>query len=81
MPKHKMTPAYALFFVLFWPDTWRIVLGVAFAAVVGPGIIPQDLVAPGSWLFYIMLATISARVGRMVSRLLKRLILGERLSR
>jgi hypothetical protein len=85
MPKRKMTPGYALFFMLFWPDTWRSLIGLALAVFLGPRLIPADLRAPGSWLFFIMLATIGYSVAaypaRGISKMLKKLILGDRLKR
>ena len=85
MNRRKLTPGYIIFYLLFWPDTWCIVLGIAFAAVVGPAIIPDDLGVAGSWLLYIMLATIGYRitapVGRGISRWLRKLILGNRATR
>ena len=80
MQKRPLNFGYALFFILFWPDTWRILIGIGVAFFVAPLIMPPDLGGFGSVMFYIMLACIgyaaSALPGRAIARLLKRLILG-----
>lgn len=79
MTRRKLTPVYILFFLLLWPDTWRILMGVAMAGLMGPGIIPPDLGPPGSWMFYFMLATIGYSVfavpARGITNWLKKLII------
>lgn len=78
MAKRKITTGYLLFFLLLWPDTWRILIGAAIAGLLGPAIIPSDLGSPGSWMFYIMLATIGYSVAgipaREISKQLKKLV-------
>lgn len=79
MAKRKITPGYLLFFLLLWPDTWRILIGAAIAGLLGPPIIPSDLGPPGSWMFFFMLATIGYSVAgipaRGITKWLKKMIL------
>jgi hypothetical protein len=62
MTHRKRTPAFIVFYMLFWPETWRILMGVAAACLLGPGIIPSDLGTSGSWMMYFMMATIGYSV-------------------
>lgn len=79
LPKRPITPAYVFFFLLFWPDTWRILFGLIAAAVVPPLIMPPDLGWFGTGMFYVMIACIgyaaSAAPARGIARLLRRWIL------
>jgi hypothetical protein len=81
--QRKLTPGYIFFYLLFWPETWRIVIGVIIAALLGPMVIPVDFATAGMVMLYLMLATIGYSVAsvpaRGISRLLKKAILGDRL--
>ena len=84
MAKRPVTPAYVIFYILFSPDTWRIVMGIIFAVLLVPHIVKPDMTMPARGVLYIMVATIgyagSGLPARGITKLLKRLILGDKLS-
>jgi hypothetical protein len=77
--KRPLTPTYILFYILFWPDTWRILIGVAVAFVVTPMIMPEVQGRFNSVLLHVMIAcigyTISSPAGRGITAGLKKLLL------
>jgi len=79
LQKGPLTSSYILFYILFWPDTWRIIIGILAAWLLPPHIMPPDLGLFGSGMFYFMIACIgyaaSASPARGLSRVLQRLIL------
>jgi hypothetical protein len=82
LPNRNITPGYILFFVLFSPDTWRIVMGVGCAAALGPFIALPEMNVWGRIVLYFMIATIgytaSAIPARWIARSLKKVVLGDR---
>lgn len=78
----NLTPTYLFFFILFWPDTWRIAFGLLAAGVLPPLIMPPDLGWFGTGMFHFMIACIgysaAAAPARGISRLLRKWILGAR---
>jgi len=72
--------AYWIFFLLFSPDFWRILAGLAFAGLLTPRIVPPDLHAGGLVMLYVMMATIGWAVSgvpaRWISNGLKKWMLG-----
>lgn len=82
MAKRPVTPAYVIFFILFSPDTWRIVMGIIVAVLLVPHIVKPDMTMPARAVLYIMVATIgyagSGLPARGFTKFLKRLILGDR---
>lgn len=80
MSKRPITPAYIIFFILFLPDSWRILMGIALGALLGPYLIEPDMAAPGRAIMFLMIATIGyAATGvpaRWITQLLKKWILG-----
>lgn len=82
MPKRPITPAYIAFYVLFFPDTWRILAGILLAVALAPKIAPADLEPAGRAMLYVMLAcigwAITARPARWITARLKSAILGKR---
>ena len=56
--KRPLTPAYAFFYILFWPDTWRILTGLLLALLFTPLILPADLSVAGRAMLYLMVAAI-----------------------
>lgn len=83
MNKRRITPAYIFFYILFWPDTWRFVIGLIAAALITPRIAPPDQIA-GSLVLFVMLAGIgyaaSAAPGRKIALFFRNLVLGNRRS-
>lgn len=82
MTKRPVTPGYIVFYILFSTETWRIVLGFIFAAVLTPRILPPELSSIARALVYVMVATIgyslAGRPARWITDALKRVILGNR---
>jgi hypothetical protein len=82
VPKRPLTPGYALFYILFWPDTWRILIGVAAAFWLAPCFAYPELGAFGTGMIYVMLAAIgyavSAIPARWISARIKKLILKDK---
>jgi hypothetical protein len=80
--KKKLTPGYVFFYILFWPDTWRIVIGIAAACLLAPRIGYPDLGKLGTGAIYVMLASIgyafSSSPARWISDRLKKLILKDK---
>lgn len=80
--KRQPTPAYIFFYILFLPDTWQILIGLAAAAFLAPALRPQEMGAAGGAVLFLMVAAIgyaaSGPVGRAVSRFLRRRIPGNR---
>ena len=56
MPERPKTPTYFVFFILFHPDTWRILFGFCVSILLTPRIAPPDLAIPGRVMLYVMLA-------------------------
>ena len=77
--RRPLTPAYVIFYILFWPDTWRILTGVLMALLVTPYILPADLGLGGRVMLYVMVAAIgwalSGKPAGWITTTLKRLIL------
>lgn len=79
MTKRPVTPAYIIFFILFLPDSWRILIGIAAAALFDHFVTGPDMDAVGRIMIFLMLAAIgyaaSGYPARWISYALKRLIL------
>ena len=82
MGKKKLTAGYVFFYILFWPDTWRILIGAAAACLLAPRIVYPDLGILGAGAIYVMLASIgyafSASPARWISDRIKKLILKDK---
>lgn len=82
MAKRPVTPAYVIFYILFSPDTWRIVMGIIFAVLLVPHIVKPDMTILARGVLYIMVGTIGyAGAGlpaRGITKMFKRLILGDK---
>ena len=80
MKKRPITPTYLVFYILFLPDTWRILAGVVAAAVLVPKIAPPDLAPAGRVVLHVMLAAIgwavTARPARWITGRLSAILLG-----
>ena len=77
--KRPLTVGYVFFYLLFWPDTWRILIGVAAAWGLAPRLVSSAMGPLGAAMIYLMLATIgyalSAVPARWISAGIKRLVL------
>ena len=82
MGKKKLTPGYVFFYILFWPDTWRILIGVAASISLAPRLVYPDLGTLGKGMVYVMLASIGYAFGslpaRWISDRIKKLILKDK---
>ena len=82
MTKRTLTPGYLFFYLLFWPDTYRILIGLAAAVVLAPRVTPADHGGFGQVMMHVMLACIGyaagAKPARAISNKLKQLVLKER---
>ncbi|MBT8341402.1 MAG: hypothetical protein HKP58_05070 [Desulfatitalea sp.] len=80
MPKRPLTPAYVFFYVLFWPDTWRILIGLLASIIVVPLIRESDMTAFEITMLHIMMACIgyaaTAGPARRIAQALQKWILG-----
>ncbi len=82
MSKRPPTPAYVVFYILFSPDTWRILIGTGLAFLLAPKIIaPRELSPAGEVMVWVMIITIgwavSAIPGKKIAEFFKRLVLGK----
>ena len=85
MQKRQRTFSYYIFYMLFLPDTWQILIGIAAAYLLAPlAMSSGDVNSLGEWLMlYIMIATIGYTVSRLparcICRIIKKMILGDKL--
>lgn len=83
MTKRKITPAYILFYFLFLPDTWRVLMGLGVAFFLVPAIAKPNMGSAAIAMLYIMCTTIgyalAAKPGQWISKSLKRMILKDKL--
>ena len=81
MGKRRLTPAYVFFYLLFWPDTWRILIGVAAAILLTPLLLPSEESVLRLGMVHVMIASIgyaaSSKPARGISGGFKRLLLKE----
>lgn len=82
MRKRSLTFGYIFFYILFSPDTWRLLIGLTVAVLLAPSIIQPNHGVLGAGVIYLMLASIgyafSTRPGRWISAALKKLILTDK---
>jgi hypothetical protein len=78
-PKRPLTPAYIIFYILFWPDTWRILVGLLLALMFTPLILPADMAAAGRAMLYVMVTAIgwslSSKPANWITTQLKKIII------
>ena len=81
MSKRPLTISYIIFYILFLPDTWRVLIGVGIAVYLAPSIIQPHHSPSGAIVIYFMIAAIgyafSARPGRWISDKLKKALLSD----
>ena len=84
MAKRKLTPTYIFFYILFLPDTWQIIIGVAAAYFLVPAISKPGMGTGAVVMLYIMCAAIGYAIsswpGKWISNAVKRLILKDKIS-
>jgi hypothetical protein len=79
LEKRPLTPLYLLFYIIFWPDTWRIAIGILAAMILAPSITTAEIGAAGAVMLFIMIATMGYAVSQVpaqaISQWLKKIIL------
>lgn len=82
MAKRPITLNYVIFYILFLPDTWQILMGILISVLMTPHVAPANLGVSGRIMLYIMIATIGyagTRIpGKWVAEQFKKLILGDK---
>jgi hypothetical protein len=78
--KRKITISYLIFYILFLPDTYRLIIGLLSAWLLTPYVIESKPMArEGGFVVWVMIATIgyavSTSVGNMISDWMKNMIL------
>ena len=80
--KRPITPGYVLFYILFLPDTWQVLIGVLVAVFVAPAVLSPEMTTSAQVMVYLMVATIgyaaSRGPARGITRMIKKWILGDR---
>ena len=83
MQKRQRTFSYYIFYMLFLPDTWQILIGIAAAYLLAPLAMSPATSLFGKVMLYIMIATIGYTVSRLpargICRIIKKMILGDKL--
>ena len=70
---NKNLLVYVIFYLIFSPDTWRILIGLLAAIIIGPKIVVGGNYSPSGqvviWLMILALGyVLSAPVGRYISK-------------
>jgi hypothetical protein len=78
--KRKITISYIIFYILFLPDTYQLIIGLLAAWFFAPYIVEsRSMPREGGFLVWVMIATIgyamSKPIGNMVSDWMKNIIL------
>ena len=84
MTKRPITPGYVFFYLLFSPDSWRILTGVVLACLLAPHIIAtREMNVMAKVVMWIMVGGIgygfSGMPAKKFAAFLRRKILGDRL--
>lgn len=83
MKKRKITLSYFIFYILFLPDTYRIIIGILAAWFFTPYVVEtRPMPREGGFVIWVMIATIgyaiSTRIGNSISDWMKNIILPAR---
>jgi hypothetical protein len=80
--KRPVTPTYILFYILFLPDSWRILIGVVFSGLLSSLIFTPEIDFSGRVVIYIMMVFIGYSAtgvpARWITGVFKKLILGDK---
>jgi len=81
--KRPVTLNYILFYILFLPDSWRILMGAIFSGVLSSLIFTPEIDLSGRAVIYIMMAFIGYSAtgvpARWITGVFKKLILGDKM--
>lgn len=79
MKKRSLSVSYLLFYILFWPDTYRIVFGIVGAVLLAPLMLDPSASVANSAMVHTMLAVIgyaaTARPARSIASFLQKKVL------
>ena len=80
MVKRQKSASYFFFYILFLPDTWRILVGLLAAVFLAPAVATPQIDTFGRTVLYLMITAIGYAVSgapaRGISRAMKHLLLG-----
>jgi hypothetical protein len=80
LSKRPRSIGYVVFYLLFWSESWRVVLGAVLALVLAPWVVPPEMDRIPATLVWVMLATIGTCLtgypARKIAQFWQRLILG-----
>ena len=83
MKKRPITLSYILFYILFLPDSWRILMGIIFSGVLSSLIFTPEIDFSGRVVISIMMAFIGYSAtgvpARWITGMFKKLILGDKM--
>lgn len=69
MDKRKISTAYVIFYIIFLPDTYRVLFGLAAAWLLAPSVIAsQPMTFSGKVMLWIMIATIGYAATGMIGK-------------
>jgi len=84
LQKSPKSISYYIFYALFLPDTWQIIIGIATSYILTPLAMPHGSGLFGRVMLYVMIATIGYAASRMpargICRIIKKMILGDKLN-
>jgi hypothetical protein len=71
--KNKNLFLYVVFYLIFSPDTWRILIGLLAAMIIAPrAVVGGDYTTAGQVVIWLMILTLgyvlSAPIGRFISK-------------
>lgn len=66
--KKRMTPVNLFFHILLSDDTWRIVIGVTLAVILGPHLQPLDRTGMGIYVMFIAAVVVGWAVSKVPSQ-------------
>jgi hypothetical protein len=80
LSKRPRSIRYVVFYLLFWSESWRVMLGVVLALLLAPQVVPPQMERVAAALVWVMLATIAYCLAgypaRKIAQFWQRLILG-----
>jgi hypothetical protein len=84
LQKSSRSFSYYIFYALFLPDTWQIIIGIVASYLLTPSALSRESGVFGRVMLYIMIATIGYTASRLpargISRIIKKMILGDKLN-
>ncbi|MFZ3044554.1 MAG: hypothetical protein WA151_01460 [Desulfatirhabdiaceae bacterium] len=80
--KRPLTPGYILFYILFSPEIWRILIGILAAWLLAPVIVSPDMAQSARVMLWIMIAVIGYTIcgvpARWITHMLVKWIVGDK---